>query len=243
MTEHSDAPPRGMSRRSLLGHGALAAAGSVVISGALPAAQAAAAGALVAPTRTALSIGYVRGSRGLSLAEARAQLLAYGTRVVPAARLASGAAGLRGGAVRVRVDGLTPGLTASERPRLRGVHVDGLFAPATEGDALRFYAWTLDRDAPGATSSPASFIAPVRSGPSFGFAQRLRRLAADGSTKWSEASTILTSGSEAGMAKLRPGTYLLGLRPETWGATRELPGASDVAWAPLASVVVLVEPA
>lgn len=192
-----------------------------------------------------LALGYVVDSDGATIEEAHALVRTAGTRVRPAISVGAGGHRFTDRSATVRVDGLTPGLGDGARPELQTAYLDALVAPprGAGDEPLPFYAWTLDRRGGSASSHSTSFTTPVASEPTIGFALRLGTAGADGARQWSDSAAILTAGSHRGLARLRPGTYLLGLDPGAWGVSRRLPGDDEGAWGPLASLAVTIRTA
>ncbi|HVF75252.1 MAG TPA: hypothetical protein VM938_09395 [Acidimicrobiales bacterium] len=225
----TDAPPTGLSRRAFL-TGTGAVLGSALLLGPNGLPRPGALARLAAANGPRLSLGYIEGSAGLDLGEARALLTASGTRVTPASSLRSGAKELVGGLAAVRVDSLTPGAAVEQAAQL-----DTLVSPprGAGSSPLPFYAWTMK--AGGAGSGPASFVTAVENEPSLGLAFRL-----GGRGNWQESTAVFTGGRDRGLPKLRPGTYLLGFDRQAWARSRVLPPAGDPSWAGLTSLVVTV---
>lgn len=225
----TDAAPTGLSRRAFL-TGTGAVLGSALLLGPNGLPRPGALARLAAADGPRLSLGYVEGSAGLLVSEARALLIASGTRVTPAASLRSGAKELVGRLAAVRVDSLTPGAAVEQAAQL-----DALVSPprGAGSSPLPFYAWTMN--AGGAGGGAASFVTPVENEPSLGLAFRV-----GGRGTWQESTAVFTGGRERGLPKLRPGTYLLGFDRQAWARPRLLPPVGDGAWAPLTSLVVTV---
>lgn len=193
-----------------------------------------------------LALGYVAGSEGASIEEAYALVRTAGTRVVPATSIRSAGNRFTEHSAAIRVDGLTPGFADGLRPEVDAAHLDALVLPPRGAgkELLPFYAWTLDRSRAGHVSQATSFTLPVEHKPTVGFVLRVGGAPASGARQWQEAGAVLTAGRDRDLAKLRPGTYLLGFDPDAWTAPRSLPdGDDDAAWERLASVAVTIRTA
>jgi len=225
----TDAPPTGFSRRAFLA-GSGAVLGSALLLGPNGVPRPGALGRLAVANGPRLSLGYVEGSAGLSTAEARALLIAGGTRVVPASSLRSGAKELVGHMAAVRIDGMTPAATATQAAQL-----DALVSPprGAGSEPLPFYAWTKQANSSG--SHAAAFVTSVEDAPSLGLAFRV-----GGSGQWQESVAVFTGGRDRGLPKLRPGAYLLGFDHNAWASSRVLPAEGDQAWASLSSLLLTV---
>ena len=169
-----------------------------------------------------LSIGYLAGTAGAAWAA--------GDRVVPATGLPHGDGALEGGTARVRISGTTPGVEAASMP---AVWLDAIVTAVDDsaGTLLPFYAWSMRA---GSTANPVAFTTAVRSDPGMGFAMGVGERT---------ASAVFTTGRDAGRPRLRAGTYLIGLDPDTWARARTLPELGSGAWSALRSIVMTVAPA
>jgi hypothetical protein len=199
-----------------------------------------------------ISIGFIAAGHGLGHGR---DALAEGVRVVSATALRSGSRTLHGKTV-FGLHGLTAGLGDPVAAGIHAVHLDAVF-PAPRGVAdvttLPFHAWSM-RAKDHAQSSNSSFGVDVDSKPRLGFSLEVHQatgangadaagVADSPATAVDPARAVFTTGHQAGMAKLRPGTYLLGLSPGVWDRPRYLPDPADeAAWAAakLASLVVTV---
>lgn len=225
----TDVPPTGLSRRAFLtGTGAVLGSALLLGPNGLPRPDALAR--LAAADGPRLSLGFVEGSAGLDVYEARTLLGASGTRVTPAASLRSGGKELVGRLAAVRIDSEILGGAAEQAAQL-----DALVSPprGAGSSPLPFYAWTMN--AAGAGGRAASFVTAVANAPSLGLAFRV-----GGRDKWRESTAVFTGGRERGLPKLRPGTYLLGFDREAWAQPRLLPPVGDQGWASLTSLVLTV---
>ena len=119
---------------------------------------------------------------------------------------------------------------------VRSVSLDGLFASERPDAPWPFYAWT-QQGAAGPSAHRASFSVALDRHPRFGLAVEL--LTASGRDR---AAAVFGTGSGAGLAKLRPGAYLVAVGHDAWNRRRRLPAAGDGAWASLSSVVVTIAP-
>ena len=178
-----------------------------------------------------LSVGYVDGSDQVDDLSA----WAGGGRSTPASRVQAGT----GEAARVSVRGFSPGTSATR------ADLDALY-PA--GSALApFFAYSV-RDGK-AASNPVEFAVPLGGGPAVALAIGIGAAMAVGKdgTVQPDAEglppvAVFTGGSQAGMAKLRRGIYLLGVAPKTWDRRTDVPAADAATWGDKASVIVAVEP-
>lgn len=229
MTELTIAAPA-LSRRALLaGGGTVLAAAWLFGPAGLRQRPDALVAALSAASRT-ISVGFVEGVTGLAGAAGR--------RVLPAARLTSSDETLVGGAMRVRLPGLTP----ASPPTRRSLAVDALLRPSgTRTEPLPFHAWSVTAAPSPRVSSPVTFTAPVARVPTLGFALEIDRPPGDGTAaRTDRALAIFTGGGGDGALKLREGLYLLAVEPGVWDHPRALPPMDDAAWTGLESVVVSV---
>lgn len=229
MTELTIAAPT-LSRRALLtGGGTVLAAAWLFGPAGLRQRPDALVAALSGAART-ISVGFVEGVAGIGGAAGR--------RVMPAARLTASDETLAGGAIRVRLPGLTP----ASPPTGRSLAVDALLRPFGTGtEPLPFHAWSVTAAPSPRVSSPVAFTAPVARVPSLGFALNIDRPAGDGTeARTDRALAIFTGGGGDGALKLREGLYFLAVEPGVWDHPRALPALDDAAWADLESVVVSV---
>lgn len=227
-----------LNRRQFIGSAAVLAAGAYLLGpnqasdfeeGPL--------GRLLHQSARLLSVGYVAAGhaagRGVSA-------VAEGAKVVPAAAMGRGSRALHG-LVTITIHGLTAGLGDPVAEGIQSIYVDALVpAPAglVDQPALPFYAWTL-RAKPRAQSSSSTFSLDLDSKPRLGFAVDVRRV--DPAHHAAPARAVFTTGRQADMAKLQPGTYLLGLADGAWDRVRRLPHPADeAAWAGagLASLII-----
>jgi len=178
-----------------------------------------------------LSVGYVEGS------PARGATELAGARIVPAAAARTGDASLTGQLVKVTVHGLYPSRSALSSTT-RTVAVNGLFASHQPEQPYPFFAWTLHAHDAETMSHRSTFAVELDRNPRFGVAVELRT-----TTGPATAAAVFGTGSGVNMAKLRAGTYLLGVGHGTWDRGTTLPAAGDKAWGRLPSIVLTVEPA
>ena len=220
---------RAVSRRTLVvGGSAVVVAASVVGRFVLAGRGDGSLASLATAPGPKISVGYVDrfpdAGRALSWGER--------DRIVPATSVR---AGELGAATTVRLAGPTPGLV-DDAP-FAAVDLDALYPNARGDQPLRYFAWSYRAD-PRSVSSPVRFTAPVEA-MSLGFA--LRAVPFTGEARI--ADSVLTGGTERGLPRLRPGTYLLGLGEGIWDEPSRLPAAEDRAWSELASVALTLTPA
>jgi hypothetical protein len=185
-----------------------------------------------------VSIGYVEGSGtraedgsgGYSGPESFT-----GARIVPAAAARTGDGSLTGRVVRATIHGLYPSRWALA-PTARMVAVNGLFASRQPDAPYPFFAWTLQAHDVETMSHRSNFRVGLDRNPRFGLTVEVQ--ATDG---LATAATVFGTGTGAKMAKLRAGTYLLGVGHDSWDRPRTLPAAGDTAWERLASIVLTVD--
>lgn len=178
-----------------------------------------------------LSIGYVEGGA------ARGAIELAGARIVPAATAKTGDSSLTGRLVKATIHGLYPSRSALSSTT-RTVAVNGLFASNQPEQPYPFFAWTLHAHDAETMSHRSTFRIELDRNPRFGVAVELRT-----TTGPSTAAAVFGTGSATNMAKLRAGTYLLGVAHDTWDRATTLPAAGDKAWERLPSIVLTVEPA
>ena len=214
----------GLTRRHVLGAGAIVAAAAAVGGLRLLADDVPTLAAVARADGPRLSVGYVDRdpAGGVVPLDGRPS-------VVPAATVRPG--GL-GASARAGVGALTP--AALDGLPWEAVHLDALFPAPGSDEPRRFQAWSWRAD-PASVGAPVEFTAPVGT-MSLGFG--LTIVGADGE----EATSVLTAGLEDGLPRLRPGTYLLGLEPSVWDEPDRLPAPQDPAWQRLASLVVTILP-
>jgi hypothetical protein len=179
-----------------------------------------------------VSIGYVEGSGTFAGPESLA-----GARIVPAAAARSGDGSLTGRVVKAMIHGLFPS-RAALAPSARTVAVNGLFASRQPDAPYPFFAWTLQAHDVGTMSHRSNFRVGLDRNPRFGLTVETQ--ATDGRAI---AATVFGTGTGANMAKLRTGTYLLGVGHNSWDRPRTLPALGDPAWERLASIVLTVDSA
>jgi hypothetical protein len=117
------------------------------------------------------------------------------------------------------------------------VAVNGLFASRRPDAPYPFFAWTLGAHDVDTLSHRSSFLLELDRRPRFGVA--IEVAAADGSAT---AASVFGTGGGTNVAKLRTGTYLLGIGHAGFDRARNLPEAGATAWERLASIVLTVEP-
>ena len=178
-----------------------------------------------------VSIGYVEGGGSFS-----PESLA-GARVVPAAAARTGDGALTGRVVQATIHGLYPS-RAGLAPSARTVKVNGLFASRQPEAPYPFFAWTLQAYEAETMTHRSTFRVGLDRNPRFGLTVEVQ--STDG---LATAATVFGTGTGANMAKLRAGTYLLGVGHDSWDRARTLPAAGDTAWDRLASIDLTVDPA
>jgi hypothetical protein len=233
--------PFTIGRRGFILGGMLLAASTSVVGGLVLREGPSALARLAAADGPRLSIGFVEGAR--TLAEA------HGLPLVPAGAVAAGDPRLLGQAVRVRVQGATPGFGPDVLPDVAALALDALVpSPADpEREVLPFHAWGVRRGPHPQTSSPMRFSAEVAPEPTLALRLGLTRAvgaeeaSAEGAAAGEDPVAVFTAGGEAGRPKLREGLFLVGMRPGTWEAGQRVPEADDPAWPGLVSIVVSVE--
>jgi hypothetical protein len=185
-----------------------------------------------------LSIGYLDGSagRGAGREAFSGAIELAGARIVPAAAARTGDAALTGRLVRATIHGLYPSRSALSSTT-RTVAVNGLFASRQPQTPYPFFAWTLQAHDAETMSHRSTFRVSLDRNPRFGITVELQT-----TTGPATAAAVFGTGSGTNMAKLRAGTYLLGVGHNTWDHATTLPAASDKAWERLPSVVLTVEP-
>ena len=198
-----------------------------------------------------LSIGYIeRSARHTSLATA----VGSQVRSVPASQLVAGSPGLSGHPIRVRVLGLTPGGDAALAAKGVTMLVDVVMPAATAALDLPFFAWSFRPRPIPTPASPTEFTVAAARSHRFAIRVEARAAAPHVSTQRavtaaSEAAVagaavqVLTSGFGRGLAKLRPGLYLVGLDHEVWNQPQALPGLDAASWRDRPSVVIAVSAA
>ncbi len=137
--------------------------------------------------------------------------------VVPAASLFQGDTNLPGQPLRIRVHGLYPSATLKlDRPEdlPSAVDLEVLFPSSDPAfpQPLRFFAWSFRKAPVWSPSPPVSFRFPLEWEAMPQFVLRVRTAAGESMVLRSK----FTVDSESGRARLRRGTYLLGLNPVAW---------------------------
>ena len=185
-----------------------------------------------------LSIGYIDASaaRAAGREAFSPSTELSGARIVPAAAARSGDASLTGRLVRVTIHGLYPSRSALSSTT-RTVAVNGLFASHQPEAPYPFFAWTLHAHDTETMSHRSTFRIELDRNPRFGLTVELHT-----TTGPATAAAVFGTGSATNMAKLRAGTYLLGVGHDTWDRSTTLPAAGDKAWERLPSIVLTVEP-
>ncbi|HEV7886299.1 MAG TPA: twin-arginine translocation signal domain-containing protein [Acidimicrobiales bacterium] len=233
---------RAVSRRQFIGAAGAVGASYVLIgpNGMVEEREQGPLAALARTTARALSVGYVTGS------QAAGSVLKAGARVVPARRMRSGDSSLHGPA-RIAVLGTTAGLAAAVAGGVQSVYLDALIPaprPLDRDTLLPFYAWTMTAAPDVRTSPAATFGAEFDRRPRLGFSLDVRGAAGGAAAAAGVASVSFTTGSQAGLAKLKPGLYLLGIEDGVWEHERVLPDPADEAgWQGLVSLLVSIHPA
>jgi hypothetical protein len=187
-----------------------------------------------------VSIGYIEGS-GTRAKDGSGGYIGpesfTGARIVPAAAARTGDGSLTGRLVRARIHGLYPSRSALA-PDAQIVAVNGLFASRQPDAPYPFFAWTLQAHDVETMSHRSNFWVGLDRNPRFGIAVEVVT-----TTGLAIAATVFGTGSGINMAKLRAGTYLLGVGHDSWDRPRTLPAAGAKAWERLASIVLTVDPA
>jgi hypothetical protein len=223
---------RRFSRRQFLATGTAASLAPLVGAGLRPVRGSAIPGAVGSSTPLPLSVGYLEGSDALASGWLDQP---QGGRVVPAAFLGDHPSDLHAGWATMTVHGLIDGPSSNTRSP-DAVMLDVDFRAVAEDPELRFYAWTMRGGSAPSRSSRSVFQAPVAPG----LAWHVTRRSAGIETT---AARRLTMPQHFGVARLRPGAYLLALGSATWDRARSVPQAGDPGWSDLASILVSVAPA
>jgi|CXWL01.1.fsa_nt_gi hypothetical protein len=219
--------PHGVSRRDLLASGA-SALGWTALAPAVPLA----AETVVAAAQRRLAVGFIEGSERFDATISPSSRELDGATVVPASSLILGEQSWAGEMVRMRIHGLYPRLTMVDRDTVDTAYLRVRYwadEDPLHRRPLDFIAWGARRHPANQGQSVSFLLRLGLTGNVLDLAVELRTkskagsLGAVGPVAPSVLSTSFTVDADAGMARIGPGLYLIGLVPGTYDAAVKLP--------------------